>query len=230
MSDYFEIEARLQEALEYKRQHSQASFRWLGRQFNLHKDQLHRRWKGTQKSRSTRDPTNDRLDVHQDKAFCWYLTRLWEIGVPLRYKNIAVAVNEILAAARGPDEPLPAVSKHWPNRWLKRHSEFAVRRQKSIELERQRAMNVEQIRKFFDKYKAVVDENKIESADTWNINKTGLRVGVNCNQWVIIPAQHWCNKHFASGLANTPHRAWRMTALRNNLPRLITKHHERSPP
>jgi hypothetical protein len=69
MSDYFEVESRLQEALEYKRQHPQASFRWLGSQFNVHKGRLHRRWKGTQKSRSAHDPTNL---TYQDKALCWY--------------------------------------------------------------------------------------------------------------------------------------------------------------
>jgi hypothetical protein len=105
MSDYFEIKARLQEALEYKRQHPKAAFCWLGNQFNVHKDRVHRRWKGTQNPESARDPTNLRLDTYQDKALCWYLTRLWEIGVPFRYKNIAAAANETLAAATGPDEP-----------------------------------------------------------------------------------------------------------------------------
>jgi hypothetical protein len=188
MSDYFEIKARLQEALEYKRQHPKATFRWLGNQFNVHKDRVHRRWKGTQNPKSARDPTNLRLDAYQDKALCWHLTRLWEIGVPLRYKNIAAAADEILAAATGPDEPRVTVSDKWPNRWLKRHPEFAVRREKSIELERQRAMNVDQIREFFDKYKAAVDEYKIARADIWNIDETGLRVGVGRGQWVVVPA------------------------------------------
>jgi hypothetical protein len=106
--------------------------------------------------------------------------------VLLKYKNISAATNEILAATCGSDQPLPTVGEHWPNRWLKRHPEFAVRREKSIELERQCAMNVEQIRQFFDKYKVVMDEYKIESADTWNMDETGLRVGVGCKQWVII--------------------------------------------
>jgi len=80
--------------------------------------------------------------------------------VPLRYKNVAAAINEILAAAYRPDEssPLPTVGEHWPSRWFKNHPEFAVRREKSIKLERQRAMNVDQIREFFDKYKAAVNE------------------------------------------------------------------------
>jgi hypothetical protein len=64
MSDYFEVEARLQEALRYKRQHPQSLFRWLIRQFDVHKDRIHRRWKGIQTSRSARNPTNLRLDVY----------------------------------------------------------------------------------------------------------------------------------------------------------------------
>ena len=62
MSDYFEVEARLQEALAYKQENPNVSFRWLARQFRVHKDRIHRRWKGTQKSKSTRE----RRDVHAD--------------------------------------------------------------------------------------------------------------------------------------------------------------------
>jgi hypothetical protein len=98
MSNYFEIEASLQNALQYKRQHLSASFRWLERQFHVKKDRIHRRWKGTQGSKSEGDPTNLKLDKYQEKAFSWYLTCLWEIGVPLRQKTIATAANEILAA------------------------------------------------------------------------------------------------------------------------------------
>ena len=152
MSDYLEIEARLREALDYKRQHPAASFRWLERQFRVRKDRLHRRWKGIQNSKSVRNPTNQKLDAHQDKAFCWYLTSLWEIGVPLRQKTMAAAANEILAAAYSRNEQPPTVGEHWPNRWLKRHPEYTIQKEKSIEMERQRAMNVEQIRDFFIKY------------------------------------------------------------------------------
>ena len=116
MSDYFEVESRLREALVFKRQHPTASFRWLGRQFNVHKDRLHRCWKGTRNSRSSRNSTDLKLDAHQEKAFCWYLTSLWEIGVPLRQKNIAAAANEILAAACGPNQQPPLVGEHWPAR------------------------------------------------------------------------------------------------------------------
>jgi hypothetical protein len=46
--------------------------------------------------------------------------------VLLRFKNIAAAANEILAAACEPDESPSTVSENWPTKWLNRHSEFAV--------------------------------------------------------------------------------------------------------
>ena len=58
-----------------------------------------------------------------------------------------------------------------------------------MELERQRAMNVEQIRDFFDKYKAEVNKYNIESVDIWNMDEIGLYVGVGRGQWVVVSAR-----------------------------------------
>jgi hypothetical protein len=176
----------------------------------VHKDHLHRRWKGTRNSRSSRNSTNLKLDAHQEKAFCWYLTSLWEIGVPLRQKNITAAANEILAAACSPDQQSLVIGEHWPTWWLKRHPEFTVRKEKSIEIERQRAMNVEQIWDFFIKFQATVDKYKIEKGDIWNMDETDLRVGVGRGQWVIVPAGqeqgHFQNLIGSTG--DTEHVLW----------------------
>ena len=157
MADYLETEARLREALAYKREHPKASFRWLARQFDVKKDRLNRRWNGKQGSRSDRGFTNLKLDGYQDKALCWYLTKLWEIGVPLQYKCIATAANEILTATAQSGGSASTVGEHWPIRWLQQHPEFVARKEKAIEMERQRAMDTQQIQEFFDKYKATVD-------------------------------------------------------------------------
>ena len=82
MSDYFEVEARIREALAYKIEHPKASFRFLARHFNASKDRIHRRWKG-KNSRSNRAPSHTKLDKEQDKALYWYIERFYEIGVPL---------------------------------------------------------------------------------------------------------------------------------------------------
>jgi hypothetical protein len=49
-------------------------------------------------------------------------------------------------------------------------------------------MNVEQIQAFFNKYQAAVDKYKIQKADIWNMDETGLHVGVGRGQWVVVPA------------------------------------------
>ena len=43
-------------------------------------------------------------------------------------------------------------------------------------------MNVEQIRDFFIKYRAAVDKYKIETVDIWNMDETGLHVGIGRGQ------------------------------------------------
>jgi Tc5 transposase DNA-binding domain len=123
---------------------------------------------------------NLKLDIHQDKAFCWYLRRLWEIRVPLRYKCIAATANEILAIAHNPefDSTPPTVGENWSRRWIKRHPEFSRRLEKPIEANRQHAMNAESISEFFDKFNTVCITHKIEKEDIWNIDETSLRVGV----------------------------------------------------
>jgi Tc5 transposase DNA-binding domain len=188
VSPYMETEAHLQEAVEYKRQHPNIPYRWLETQFRVNKDRIQRRWKGTHQSKSDRDPTNQRLEEHQERALSWYLTRLWEIGVPLRQKLIAAAATEILTTAH-PDDNFPSLGERWAARWLDRHSEFQVQREKSIEIERQRAMNAAQIQDFFTKYHDAVNNYKIEKCDVWNMDETGLRVGIGRGQWVVVPTR-----------------------------------------
>ena len=50
-------------------------------------------------------------------------------------------------------------------------------------------MNVEQIRDFFIKYRVAVDKYKIETVDIWNMDETGLRIGIGRGQWVNVPVR-----------------------------------------
>ena len=69
MSDYFEIEERLQEALSYKHAHLKASLQFLSRQFKMDKNRIHCQLKD-QNSRNTSPSTNQKLDKDQDLALC----------------------------------------------------------------------------------------------------------------------------------------------------------------
>ncbi len=87
MSDYFEVEERLQETLSYRCVHLKASLQFLSRQFKMDKNRIHCQPKG-QNSRNTSPPTNQKLDKDQDLALCWYIKSLYCIGISLPYKAI----------------------------------------------------------------------------------------------------------------------------------------------
>ena len=129
MSDYFEVEERLQEALSYKHAHLKASLWFLSRQFKMDKNHIHCQLKG-QNSCSTHSSINQKLDKDQDLALCWYIESLYHIDVFLCYKAIAQAVNQILAASHYFDSSPPTVSEHWPSRWLKSHPQYTAVKEK----------------------------------------------------------------------------------------------------
>ena len=68
-------------------------------------------------------------------------------------------------------------------------------------------MNVEQIRDFFIKFQATVDKYKIEKGDIWNMDETGLRVGVGREQWVIVPTgqEQGCFQNLIGSTGDTEH-------------------------
>ena len=101
------------------------------------------------------------------------------------------------------------MGEHWSQRWIETHPQFKVIKDKSIESECQQAMDRITIRKFFnEEFKPAIDKYGIESVDIWNMDETGLRVGVGRGQWVIVPADLDDKNSFArliSSLGDTEH-------------------------
>src|SRR5581483_6018207 len=112
---------------------------------------------------------------------------LYKLGIPLPNKRIRSAANEVLAASTPYNQDPLVVGENWPTRWLNRYPEFIKRKEKSIELERQKAMNFETVQDFFNKFEAAVREHTLQPDDIWNMDETGIRVGVGRGKWVIVP-------------------------------------------
>jgi hypothetical protein len=187
MAKYRKSEQLLDEAIEYKKQHPNATFRWLEGQFKVKKDRICRRWNETQEARKR---THGLLDLEQDKALVQYCYRLSEIGVPLRHKFIRNAANQILQQAHGDrpgSPPPPTAGQNWPYRWLKVHPELKKFKQEHLETERKRAMDHDTIKHFFDEFYRISTIRNIPNCHKWNMDETGLRIGVGRGQWVIIP-------------------------------------------
>ena len=187
MSDnlsYHDQEKALEDAIKYKQQHPTVSYRFLQRHFRVHKDKICRRFTGRRQSRSAREPAGTRLNQEQDKALCWFLDYLNKFGIPLRYKTLAAAANHILLRDNLNAKP---VSKDWPRRWRGSHPQYKVVKEKPIEQARQEAMNVVTIEGWFRQLQEMMEEHNIEKEDFWNMDETGLRIGVGRGQWVIVP-------------------------------------------
>jgi len=103
---YYDQEELLAEAIQYKIDNPEASFRFLEQQFKVKKDKICRRFHGKQESYSGRTPTNTRLTQEQDKALCWFLDYLHKFGVPLRYKDLTSAANHILTISDPDAKPV----------------------------------------------------------------------------------------------------------------------------
>jgi hypothetical protein len=68
-------------------------------------------------------------------------------------------------------------------------------------------MNAESISEFFDKFNTTCITHEIIKEDIWNIDKTGLYVGVRQGQWVIVPTNQVDSrfKNLIGSLGDTEH-------------------------
>src|SRR5262249_26237767 len=145
----------------------------VARQFCVDYQRLKRRIQGTN-SRSTRPAGNRKLTDSQEEALIAYIERQDSIGVHARVKFISAIANEILARSHlNPSIPPPTVGQHWPARFLKRHPELFVTKQKPIEPERKDAHDIEVIKWWFKELKAILEKYNIQCEDCWNMDETG---------------------------------------------------------
>src|SRR5881392_1996865 len=93
MSDYFEAEKCLQEAILYKQAHSHTFLQFLSHQFHVNKNHIYCQLKD-QNSHSIHSSINLKLDSDQNLALCQYIEHLYHIGVSFYYKAIGQAVNQ----------------------------------------------------------------------------------------------------------------------------------------
>jgi hypothetical protein len=93
--------------------------------------------------------------------------------------------NSTLRAVAPPGQEPERVSKNWCARFLKRHPEYILKKQKPIAMQRKDAENPEFIAEYFQKLKNVIDKYGIQPADIWNFDETGFRVGVGRATQVI---------------------------------------------
>lgn len=73
----------------------------------------------------------------------------------------------------------------WTGRFLQRHPEYRIRKQKTLDVRRKQAHDVDELRRWFEQYKRIRDERGILPQDTYNFDETGFRIGIRRDQWVV---------------------------------------------
>jgi len=93
--------------------------------------------------------------------------------------------NAVLQYAHCGQGPAPVVSDHWAPRFLNRHSEYFIRKQVSLDVNRKNAHQPESIRAWFQKYYNICEQYNIHQGDKYNFDETGFRIGIGRDQWII---------------------------------------------
>jgi len=93
--------------------------------------------------------------------------------------------NAVLQFAHCGQGPAPVVSNHRASRFLNRHSEYFIRKQVSLDVNRKSAHQPESIRAWFQKYYDICEQCNIHQGDKYNFDETGFCIGIRCDQWII---------------------------------------------
>ena len=132
-----------------------------------------------------RPATNLRLNLAQELALCQYLDTLDKVGISTRRRMLINCANSILQASHPDSTSPPTVSRQWAGRFLKRHREYTVIRQKTIDIDRKIAHDPETIQKWYTKFWNAIQQYGILPGDTYNMDETGFRTGIGRDQWII---------------------------------------------
>ena len=182
--NYTEIEDRIQLACEKIFEIDKPNIAATVREFGVSESRLRARWKG-RPAKSERILVNRRLTDDEELVVCLYLKRLDEIGTSARLPMIANCANTILRASHPSDKstsPLPTVSSAWISRFLERHPEFHIRKQKTLDRDRKNAHNPSNILDWFEGYQRLCEEKELQKEDIYNFDETGFRIGVRKDQ------------------------------------------------
>ena len=178
---YYIEEDQYEEAREAYSKNQFESVAQCARYFGLNCRRLARRISGLN-SKSTRRPTNQRLNEAQEITILDYIQSLDDACMSPSPSLITGAVSYIIQKADGLATP---VGQHWWTRFHKRHPELFKRRQRPLAAARKDAYDIEELEHFYRKLKEAVDRYGIQQADMWNMDETGFRIGVGRTRLVI---------------------------------------------
>lgn len=175
---YHNIESRIVDAIFELTKYKNLNIATVACQFNVPAKRLINWWRG-HKSKIECGGHNKALFKAQGSALCQYLDNLDERWPKTRYKQLEQAANSLLKKGYIGSEKLPIVGAHWTARFLQRHPQYVLQKQKPLVIKRKNVHKLETFQTHFEDYCSVKVEKGIHNEDTYNFDDTGFRVGVD---------------------------------------------------
>ncbi|KAE8190035.1 hypothetical protein CF336_g5475, partial [Tilletia laevis] len=156
----------------------------IARKHNVDVQRLTRRYNG-KASKSTRAPTNRKLNDTEEKVLLAWIGILDGLEISARPRLIQASADQILRDAHTDPNTVPlTVGAHWVENFIKRNPELSKVRQKSRELSRMTQDHATLLR-FYERLRKVIQQHGILPDDIWNMDEVGFRVGIGGTQWIV---------------------------------------------
>ena len=173
-------EQKIQQALEDLDAQRFPSVRAAAKAHNVPFATLNRRSKGGISRQEARS-TQQLLSQHQEELLVKWILDLEAGGFAPSHAQLREMAGLVSKDSGGPDK----VGNNWVDRFLKRHPEIHTKTGVKIDDQKLRNTTPEALEAWFEGFKKVKDDNQVEDADTWNMDETGIALGVCVNQTVV---------------------------------------------
>ena len=192
MAPFVPTDSAVRDALRRSKKNGKGNITVAAGLLNVKRFTLNHRVRG-RKTIAQREGSSYILQDFEEAVICEYVIRMDRIGIRCRSNAIRSCANDILAARYKNDnndlsDPLniPTVGASWPHRFLHRHPEIHVEPEHPIEFSRAQAEDPDNIKAWFDKFKAEMDEFNICWEDCWNFDEAGFIVGQGRMKKVLV--------------------------------------------
>jgi len=192
--ELIEKEARLQEAMAavlVKKYTANSA----ARAFNVPRQTLYDRLDG-KLPRNKAHETEQLLSQAEEKELVRWITRLTITGYPPRYDTLREMAEEIRKRrVKNINEnglelvTYDDIGKQWVARFLRRHSELASVRPRSIDAVRVKDTSPARLQRWFDDLEKAVAEYNIKPENMYNMDESGFAIGEKEAGRCIINAQ-----------------------------------------
>jgi hypothetical protein len=151
--------------------------------FGIPRSTLRRRLNGAT-DRSTARQITQRLTAEQERGLIGWIKELEAQGNPPSHTLVREMVSKIETISNPTANPTP-LGNHWVDRFIHRHPEISSCI--GVPLESSRALNStrEIIQPHFQRVQALIQKFNIQTEDIWNMDETGLAMGLCANGYVV---------------------------------------------